>query len=115
MPKTYCYLNQKIIDQLTVIKENEKYESSSLVMKEMIKLGITTYLNNKNQLKQQSINDKINGQHTRYLLRLLAISSDILQCVYNSHKLAESNEIIEEHINQLKEKVEDFIKNSFNN
>jgi len=40
MPKSYCYLSQKTILQLEQIKQDEGYESTSQVMKEMIALGI---------------------------------------------------------------------------
>jgi hypothetical protein len=43
MPKAYCYLNQKIIDQLESIKKEEGHDSSSQTMKEIIELSIKVY------------------------------------------------------------------------
>ena len=47
MPKSYCYLSQKTSLQLEQIKQDEGYDSTSQVMKEMIDLGIRVYMQNK--------------------------------------------------------------------
>lgn len=122
MPKAYCYLNQKTIDQLEAINRDEGYGSSSQTMKEMIELGIKVYLHNKEnpglgeeEKRRLEKEEELNRQHTTHLLRLLAISADIFRCVYDKNKLPEEMENAEEHIATIKKKVDNFIEGFINN
>lgn len=122
MPKAYCYLNQKIIDQLEAIKKDEGHDSSSQTMKEMIELGIKIYLHNKEN-PPMSEEDKIRmekeeelkNQHTTHLLRLLGISADIFRCVYDKQKIPDGADTPEEQIATVKKKVNNFIEGYINN
>ncbi|KTD70360.1 hypothetical protein Lsan_0042 [Legionella santicrucis] len=122
MPKAYCYLNQKTIDQLEIIKRDEEHDSASQTMKEMIELGIKVYLHNKenpglNEEEKRRLEkeEELNRQHTTHLLRLLAISADIFRCVCDKNKLPEGSENAEEHIATIKKKVDNFIEGYINN
>ena len=115
MPKVYCYLNQKMADQLEQIKADEGHESSSQVMKEMLALGMNAYLNNKEnnmddkekqRLKKE---EELQKQHTTYLLRLLGLSADIFRCVYDKNNIPDAPNSVEEQIAALKKKVDNFI------
>lgn len=88
MPKSYCYLSQKTILQLEQIKQDEGYDSSSQVMKEMIALGIQVYERNKGlsgtsdeKKRKLEKEEELKAQHTTYLLRLLGLNTDILRCI----------------------------------
>jgi hypothetical protein len=122
MPKAYCYLSQKTIDQLEAIKRDEEHDSSSQAMKEMIELGIKVYLHNKEdpglseeEKRRLEKEEELNRQHTTHLLRLLAISADIFRCVYDKNKIPEGTENPEDHIATLKKKVDNFIEGYLNN
>ncbi|USQ15589.1 hypothetical protein J2N86_15700 (plasmid) [Legionella lytica] len=122
MPKAYCYLTQKTIDQLDAIKQEEDHSSSSQTMKEMIELGIKVYLHNKEnpplsedeklRIEKEA---ELNKQHTTHLLRLLGISADIFRCVYDKNKLAGESNTADEHIAELKKKVDNFIEGYISN
>ena len=122
MPKLYCYLSQKSTLQLEQIKQDEGYESTSQVMKEMIDLGVRVYMQNKDAdnmspedkmrlLKEEELKEK----HTTYLLRLLGFTSDILRCVYDKEKLNTQHISAEDHISNIKEKVDNYIDGYINN
>lgn len=122
MPKAYCYLSQKIIDQLEVIKEKEGHRSTSQTMKELIELGIETYRQNEEKPElsnQEKIRlekeDELSRQHTTHLLRLLALNADIFRCVFDKNKLLEGAFTAEDHIAELKKKVYNFIDGYVNN
>ncbi|MBA2650236.1 MAG: hypothetical protein H0U75_11735 [Legionella sp.] len=122
MPKAYCYINQKIIDQLESIKKDAGHDSSSQTMKEMIELGIKVYLHNKNnpELNEDEKirlekEEELNRQHTTHLLRLLGISADIFRCVYDKAKLPDGPNNAEDHIALLKKKVDNFVDGYLNN
>ena len=122
MPKAYCYLNQKIIDQLELIKKNEGHDSFSQTMKEMIELGIKVYLHNKEEpgmneevKRRLEKEEELNRQHTTTILRLLGISADIFRCVYDKNKLPEGADNAEDHIAALKKKVDNFVEGYLNN
>ena len=116
MPKSYCYLSQKTILQLEQIKQDEGYDSSSQVMKEMIALGIQIYERNKGaagmsdeEKRKFEKEEELKAQHTTYLLRLLGFSTDILRCVYDKEKLNAQHDNAEDHISNIKKKVDHFI------
>lgn len=122
MTKAYCYLNQKIIDQLESIKQVEGHDSSSQTMKEMIELGIKIYLHNKekpaldyDEAIRLEKEEELNRQHTTHLLRLLGISADIFRCVYDNTKLSNDSNNADEHIGILKKKVDAFVDGYLNN
>lgn len=122
MPKAYCYLNQKTIDQLDSIKKDEGHDSSSQTMKEMIELGIKVYLHNKespavseDEKRRLEKEEELNRQHTTHLLRLLAVSADIFRCVYDKNKLPEGSINADDHIAALKKKVDNFVDGYINN
>ena len=122
MPKAYCYLSQKIIDQLEVIKEKEGHRSTSQTMKELIELGIETYRQNEEKPElsnQEKIRlekeDELSRQHTTHLLRLLPLNADIFRCVFDKNKLLEGAFTAEDHIAELKKKVDNFIDGYVNN
>ena len=122
MPKVYCYLNQKTVDQLEQIKLNEAHESTSQTMKEIIDLGIKVYLHNKENLalsesdkKRLEKEEELKQQHTMYLLRLLSLNADILRCVYDENKFTNPSNHVEEHIAKTKQKVDHFIEGYVNN
>jgi hypothetical protein len=122
MPKAYCYLSQKIIDQLEVIKEKKGHRSTSQTMKELIELGIETYRQNEEKPELSNYEkirlekeDELNRQHTTHLLRLLALNADIFRCVFDKNKLLEGAFTAEDHIAELKEKVDNFIDGYVNN
>jgi hypothetical protein len=122
MPKAYCYINQKIIDQLESIKQDEGHDSSSQTMKEMIELGIKVYLHNKNNLAMNEDEKRrlekeaeLNREHTTNLLRLLAVSADIFRCVFDKNKLQDNSNNAEEHIALIKTKVDNFVEGYVNN
>ena len=122
MPKVYCYLNQKTVDQLEQIKLDEAYESTSQAMKEIVDLGIKVYLHNKENLalsesdkKRLEKEEELKQQHTMYLLRLLSLNADILRCVYDENKFTNPSNMIEEHIAKTKQKVDHFIEGFVNN
>ncbi|BCA97251.1 hypothetical protein TUM19329_36120 (plasmid) [Legionella antarctica] len=122
MPKAYCYLNQKTIDQLESIKKEEGHDSSSQTMKEIIELGIKIYLHNKenpslseDEKRRLEKEEELNRQHTTHLLRLLGISADIFRCVYDKNKLPDSSGNAEDHIAALKKKVDNFVEGYLNN
>lgn len=122
MPKAYCYLNQKTIDQLESIKQNEGHDSASQAMKEIIDLGIKVYLHNKenqsmseDEKRRLEKEEELKRQHTTHLLRLLGISADIFRCVYDKNKLPEGFNNAEDHIASLKKKVDNFVDGYLNN
>ncbi len=122
MPKAYCYLSQKIIDQLEVIKQEEEHESSSQTMKEMIELGIKIYTHNKENPQPDPLEkrrlekeEELNRQHTTSLLRLLGVSADIFRCVFDKNKFPEGVENADERIAEIKEKVDHYIEGYINN
>ena len=122
MPKAYCYLSQKIIDQLEVIKEKKGHRSTSQTMKELIELGIETYRQNEEKPELSNYEkirlekeDELNRQHTTHLLRLLALNADIFRCVFDKNKLLEGAFTAEDHIAELKKKVDNFIDGYVNN
>lgn len=122
MPKAYCYLNQKIIDQLESINQDEGHESSSQTMKEMIELGIKVYLHNKenplmseDEKRRLEKEEELNRQHTTHLLRLLGISADILRCVFDKNKLPDGAVNAEDQIAALKKKVDNYVEGYMNN
>lgn len=117
MPKAYCYLTQKIVDQLEAIKQDEGHESLSGTMKEMLELGIKVYLQNKDnpeldadEKRRLEKEAELAKQHTAYLLKLLAINADIFRCVYDKSKVTDGANSAEDHLAQMKNKVEDFIE-----
>ena len=122
MPQAYCYLSQKIIDQLEVIKEKKGHRSTSQTMKELIELVIETYrqneekpeLSNHEKIRLEK-EDELNRQHTTHLLRLLALNADIFRCVFDKNKLLEGAFTAEDHIAELKKKVYNFIDGYVNN
>jgi len=121
MPKAYCYLPQKTIDQLEAVKLSDGYDSSSHVMKDMIELGIKVHLMNKEN--HESIDEKnkrekeeeLQKKHTTYLLRLLGLSADIFRCVHDKNKLPDSTNYVEEDIAKIKNKVDAFIEGYLGN
>jgi hypothetical protein len=122
MPKAYCYLSQKVIDQLNVIKQDEGHESSSQTMKEMIELGIKIYTHNKEnpaldpaEKRRLEKEEELNRQHTTHLLRLLGISADIFRCVYDKNKVQDGTDNADDHISELKKKVDNYIEGYINN
>lgn len=122
MPKAYCYLTQKTIDQLESIKQEEDHPSASQTMKEMIELGIKVYLHNKDtpslseeEKRRLEKEEELNKQHTTNLLRLLGISADIFRCVYDKNKLSGEANNADEHIAELKKKVDNFIEGFITN
>ncbi|MBN9230963.1 MAG: hypothetical protein BGO90_15195 [Legionella sp. 40-6] len=122
MPKAYCYLTQKTLDQLESIKQEEGHTSSSQTMKEMIELGIKVYLHNKDtpslsedEKRRLEKEEELKRQHTTHLLRLLGISADIFRCVYDKNKLSGEANNADEHIAELKKKVDNFIDGFINN
>lgn len=122
MPKSYCYLSQKTILQLEQIKQDEGYESTSQVMKEMIDLGIRVYMQNKDAANMSPEDkmrldkeEELKAQHTTYLLRLLGFSTDILRCVYDKEKLNTQLDSAEDHISNIKKKVDNYIDGFINN
>ena len=122
MPKAYCYLSQKTLDQLEAIKQEEGQESSSQTMKEIIELGIKVYLHNKenpspsgDEKRRLEKEDELNRQHTRHLLRQLSISADILRCVYDPNKFPSGASNVEDHIAETKKKVDNYIDGYLNN
>jgi hypothetical protein len=121
MPKAYCYLNQKIIDQLETIKQDEGHDSTSQTMKEMIELGIKIYQHNKENPPPEDAESRrlekeaeLNSQHTTHLLRLLGISADIFRCVYDKSKLPDGTNNADDHIALLKKKVDNFVEGYLN-
>jgi Tfp pilus assembly protein PilP len=122
MPKAYCYLSQKTIDQLNAIKQDEGHEYSSQTMKEMIELGIKVYAHNKEnpdldpaEKRRLEKEEELNRQHTTHLLRLLGISADIFRCVYDKNKLNVTSDSPDDHISELKKKVDNYIEGYINN
>lgn len=122
MPKAYCYLNQKTIDQLESIKQDEGHDSYSQTMKEMIQLGIKIYLHNKenpqiseDEKRRLEKEEELNRQHTTHLLRLLGISADIFRCVFDPNKFPGGSESPEAHIAELKKKVDHYVEGYLNN
>lgn len=121
MPKAYCYLPQKTIDQLEKVKLSDGYDSSSHVMKHMIEIGLKVY--SMNQDNELSDDDKyklekeleLQKKHTTYLLRLLGLSADIFRCVYDKEKLPDPKNNVEEDIASIKNKVDVFIDEYINN
>ena len=53
--------------------------------------------------------EELKAQHTTYLLRLLGFSTDILRCVYDKEKLNAQHDNAEDHISNIKKKVDNFI------
>ena len=122
MPKSYCYLSQKTILNLEQIKQDEGYDSTSQVMKEMIELGIRIYLQNKEESRMSpeekmrlEKEEELKAQHTTYLLRLLGFSTDILRCIYDKDKLNSEHNNAEDHITTIKNKVDNYIDGYINN
>lgn len=122
MPKSYCYLSQKTILQLEQIKQDEGYESTSQVMKEMIDLGILVYTQNKDKANMSPEDkmrlekeEELKAQHTTYLLRLLGMNTDILRCVYDKEKLNTQQDSAEDHVVNIKKKVDNYIDGFINN
>lgn len=122
MPKAYCYLTQKTIDQPESIKKDEGHDSSSQTMKEIIELGIKVYLHNKenptmseDEKRRLEKEEELNKQHTTHLLRLLAVSADIFRSVYDKNKFPEGPENADDHIAALKKKVDIYIDGFINN
>jgi len=120
MPKAYCYLPQKTIDQLEKVKLSDGYDSSSHVMKDMLEIGLKVHL--MNQDDKLSDDDKyklekeeeLQKKHTTYLLRLLGLSADIFRCVHDKSKLPDSKNNAEEDIAKIKNKVDSFIDGYIN-
>lgn len=116
MPKVYCYLNQKTIDELEQIKQVEEHESTSQVLKEMVTLGIRVYqmnrkdseLNESEKLRLEK-EEELRKQHTVYMLRLLALNADILRCVYDNEKIPKSQNDVEHHILEIKKSVDKYL------
>lgn len=122
MPKSYCYLSQKTILNLEQIKQEEGYDSTSQVMKEMIELGIRIYVQNKDGARMSpeekmrlEKEEELKAQHTTYLLRLLGFSTDILRCIYDKNKLNSEHDSAEDHITTIKNKVDNYIDGYINN
>lgn len=122
MPKVYCYLNQKIIDQLEQIKQDDGYDSSSQLMKEMIELGIKIYLINKSnepvddaEKRRLEKEEELNRQHTTNLLRILGITTDIFRCVFDKEKINTTALSADDQIAKIKDKVDSFIDGYINN
>ena len=116
MPKVYCYINQKMTDQLEQIKQDEGYESSSEAMKEMLSLGIKVYLVNKEnpsmddaEKKRLEKEEELRNMHTEYLLRILELSADTFRCVYDKSKIKDAPDTAREHIVNVKQKIIKYI------
>ena len=121
MTKAYCYLNQKTIDQLELIKQDEGYDSTSQTMKEIILLGIENHIKNKNtkilskqEKKLIDRKEELSSQNTTHILKLLGISADILRCVYDKSKLDDDSESADEQISLIKEKVDNYVESFLN-
>jgi len=116
MPKVFCYINENVQEQLEQIKIDEGFSSLSKTMQEMLTLGIRVYLHNKE--KGDSGADKMEElvqQHSKFLLRILALNTDILHCVYDNKKITEGTVTVEERIALHKQKVDHFIEGFINN
>ena len=116
MPKVYCYINQKMTDQLEKIKQDEGYESSSEAMKEMLSLGIKVYLVNKEnpsmgeaEKKRLEREEELRNMHTEYMLRMLEISAETFRCVYDKNKIKDGPDTAREHIVNVKNKMAKYI------
>ena len=120
MPKAYCYLPQKTLDQLDKVKLDDGYDSSSHVMKDMIEIGLKVHLMNQGNVLsgddkyRMEKEEELQKKHTTYLLRLLGLSADIFRCVYDENKIPKSKGNVEEDIAEIKNKVESFIDSYIN-
>lgn len=116
MPKTYCYLPQKTIDEIEKIQVNDNYNSMSQVLKELIDLGLQSY-SSKNTTSTNNKSDKeadLRMKHTTYMLRMIGITSDVLRCVFDKSKVDGAHNNAEEQLAFIKNKVDHYIDGYIN-
>ncbi len=116
MPKTYCYLPQKTIDEIEKIQVDNNYGSMSQALKELVDLGLQAY-NAKNTTPANNKSDKeadLRMKHTTYMLRMISITSDVLRCVFDKNKIDGAHNNAEEQLAYIKNKVDHYIDEYIN-
>ena len=116
MPKTYCYLPQKTIDEIEKIQVDNNYSSMSQVLKELVDIGLKSY-SSKNIIPTNTKSDKeadLSMKHTTYMLRMIAITSDVLRCVFDQSKVDGAHNNAEEQLAFIKNKVDHYIDGYLN-
>ena len=116
MPKTYCYLPQKTIDEIEKIQVDNNYSSMSQVLKELVDIGLKSY-SSKNIIPTNNKSDKeadLRMKHTTYMLRMIGITSDVLRCVFDKSKVGGAHNNAEEQLAFIKNKVDHYIDGYIN-
>ena len=116
MPKTYCYLPQKTIDEIEKIQVDNNYSSMSQVLKELVDIGLKSY-SSKNIIPTNNKSDKeadLRMKHTTYMLRMIGITSDVLRCVFDKSKVDGAHNNAEEQLAFIKNKVDHYIDGYIN-
>jgi hypothetical protein len=111
MPQINSTLSINLINEIQEIAKKTN-KSFSRFVSELIEQGLKLYKNNDVLLSQKTHpnNSDLESKHTEYLLRILAISADILRCTRNN-KSKYSEKETDDVINTITSNVQKYIKN----
>jgi len=86
------------------------------VLKELVDIGLKSY-SSKNIIPTNNKSDKeadLRMKHTTYMLRMIAITSDVLRCVFDQSKVDGAHNNAEEQLAFIKNKVDHYIDGYLN-
>jgi len=82
MPRIVAFLDDEVINNLKALYKNSD-KSLSRIVSELVDIGYKVKLYHEKQPDQQAEKPLLPNKHTEYLLRIMAIATDILRCIRN--------------------------------
>lgn len=116
MAKIATFINPELINSIKELyKDSDK--SFSKIISELIDIGYKVKLHQNTQQQpdlQEERKAQLKDNHTEYLLRIMAIASDVLRCIRNE-KSKYSEEKIDDVFNTITANTRNFIKKKLDN
>jgi len=84
MPRIVAFLDDEVINNLKELYKNTD-KSLSKIVSELVGIGYKVKLYHEKQPDQQAENPLLPNKHTEYLLRIMAIATDIYRCARNEN------------------------------
>lgn len=109
MPKLTTFLSPKVLSEITLIAEKEQKNKSKIAC-ELIELGLklrnSDHSTSESQAQRKA---ELEAKHTEYLLRLIAICSNIMKFTYDPDKNKLNREQVENELELIRSRAQGFI------
>lgn len=116
MAKIATFINPELIKNIKELyKDSDK--SFSKIVSELVDIGYKVKLHQNTQQQpgfQEERKANLKDKHTEYLLRIMAIASDVLRCTRNDRSKY-SGESINDVLNTIAVNTQNFIKRKLDN